>query len=310
MENLPRISVIMNCLNGAAFLREAIDSVVAQSFADWEIVFYDDNSTDDSAVIAMSYGEKVRYFRSNTTIPLGAARNEALRWARGNLIAFLDVDDRWLPEKLAQQVAVFDTRPEVDFIYGNAYFLETETGRTALAYRTRQPEGDVFRSFLRYYPVNLQTVMLRRSALEGLTEWFDPNFHLSEEYDLFMRILLQRRAAYLHEPLAVYRIHPNMSSIVKIEKYPVENQEVLNKLRRLVPNLDQDYRQEVSYLEGKIGYWYAAAAMRRGDRRAARQYLAPHRRKAPEFLVLYLVTFFPTSVWTWLQTLRIRFRPT
>lgn len=309
MERPPRVSVIMNCLNGAAYLREAIDSVFAQSFADWEIVFYDNGSTDASAEIARGYGDRLRYFRGETTIPLGAARNEALARARGEYIAFLDTDDRWLPEKLALQVAAMAARPDVDFVYGNAYFLDAASGGTTLAYRAPQPEGDVFRPFLRYYPVNLQTVMLRRSSLAALEEWFDPALEVSEEYDLFMRLLRRGRAAYLHEPLAVYRVHAGMSSLRNIDKYPVENQQVLDKLRRLVPDLDRRYAAEVAYLEGKIGYWYAAAAMRRGERQAARRHLAPHRRKAPEFLALYLATFLPAAAWAWLQALRLKFRP-
>ena len=171
-------------------------------------------------------------------------------------------------------------------------------------YRKRQPEGRVFSAFLRHYPVNLQTVMLRKAALESMDSLFDPNFDVSEEYDLFIRMLITRQAGYLHEPLVQYRIHQNMASIRRFERYPVENRLILGKLRVLDPALDEKYRNEVRYLEAKIGYWEAAASMRRGDLAGARQDLAPHKSVTLVFLALYCATFLPPAVWNKLHELR------
>src|SRR4051812_14335850 len=94
------VSIIMNCLNGERFVSKAIESVISQEYPDWEIIFLDNASTDLSGEIAQSYGERIRYFRNEVCVPLGAARNQALSLARGEFIAFLDVDDCWLPSKL------------------------------------------------------------------------------------------------------------------------------------------------------------------------------------------------------------------
>jgi hypothetical protein len=99
-----------------------------------------------------------------------------------------------------------------------------------------------------------------------------------------------------------------MASIRHVDKYPVENQAVLDKLRRLIPDLDSVYSQEVAYLEAKIGYWYAVAYMQRGARREAREALAPHRRDGAAFGALYLLTFFPAAVWQTAQRLNSRWR--
>ena len=99
MPGSPAVSVIMNCLNAEPYLREAIDSVVAQTYPDWEIIFWDNASRDASGAIAKSYGERVRYFRGETTVPLGEARNLAIAEAKGRYLAILDCDDVWLPEK-------------------------------------------------------------------------------------------------------------------------------------------------------------------------------------------------------------------
>ena len=98
---MPLVSVIMNVRNGAAFLREALDSVLAQSFKDWELIVWDDCSTDDSAQIVSQYrDDRIRYFLSPEDTPLGRARDRAIRQARGEWLAFLDQDDVWLPHKL------------------------------------------------------------------------------------------------------------------------------------------------------------------------------------------------------------------
>ena len=100
----PKVSIIMNCLNGEQYLKQAMDSVFKQTYDDWEAIFFDNTSTDNSAAIAKSYGERVRYFKSQTTYPLGKARNLAINETKGEFIAFLDCDDIWLPQKLEKQV--------------------------------------------------------------------------------------------------------------------------------------------------------------------------------------------------------------
>jgi len=121
---MPEVSVIMNCLNCAKFLREAIDSVYAQNYQDWEIILWDNASTDNSADIAKSYDSKLRYFRGEHTIPLGYARNMALEKANGTYVAFLDCDDLWLPEKLETQIELLKKNPEVALVFSNSYVID------------------------------------------------------------------------------------------------------------------------------------------------------------------------------------------
>lgn len=304
----PLVSIIMNCFNGESYLHEAIDSIFAQTYGNWEIIFFDNASTDGSETIARSYGEKLRYFRSDQTMSLGAARNAAINNAYGELISFLDTDDRWLPDKLALQVAALAESPQVDFVYSNYYILQVSTGRISLGLRKMQPEGDVFRAFLRYYPVNLQTVMLRSSTLHGLDEIFDPVLEVSEEYDLFMRLLYASKALYLKQPTAVYRVHDRMSSIRHVDKYPVENGYILNKMQSLAPDFEKQYSREIAYLRAKIGYWYAVAYIHKGDVAHARASLKPYMWISPIFFALYLVTYLPVLVWDALQQVKYRIR--
>ena len=96
----PTVSVMMNCLNADSFLNNAIDSVYSQSFDDWEIIFWDNASTDNSLKIAQSYDHKTRIFSSEETVNLGKARSEAALKAKGKYLAFLDCDDVWLDKHL------------------------------------------------------------------------------------------------------------------------------------------------------------------------------------------------------------------
>ncbi|MDO9372322.1 MAG: glycosyltransferase [Gammaproteobacteria bacterium] len=300
----PLVSVIMNCFNGEQYLQEAIDSIYAQDYSHWEIVFYDNASTDRSAEIARRCDKRLCYFRSNATIPLGAARNEAIARAHGELVAFLDTDDRWLPAKLSTQVDVFLQHADVDFVYSNFYFLPSPGDHRYLGYSKPQPHGRVFRSFLRHYPVNLQTVMLRLSALERLSTLFDPSLNMSEEYDLFMRLLHSSNAHYVDAPLAVYRIHSGMASIKFADKYPEEYRYILNKLRDLEPFFDRTYAAELRYLGAKIGYWQAVAEMQKDNALKARQALGPHKWVSPLFFAIYCATYLPVVFWRKLHELR------
>lgn len=311
MENVvslisPAVSVIMNCYNSAQYLAEAIDSVYAQTSLDWEIIFWDNCSTDNSAEIARRYDQRLRYFRGEKTIPLGHARNLAIEKARGTHIAFLDCDDIWLPTKLEKQLPLFNDF-EVDLVYGNYYQINEDASKKQIGARKPQPRGNVFRRFLKYYPVNLQTVMVRKNSLEKLGSLFDPKLNMSEEYDLFMRLLYNGKADYLDMPVAKSRIHDSMMSLTKIDQYPVEYKYILKKLSELIPNIEGDYREELRYLRAKIGYWYASAEMFKGSKTQARDYLAPFRWHGFAFFVLYYFTFFPRGLWLYLQKNRKRF---
>ena len=106
-DNQPIISIIMNCYNGEEYLQEAIDSVYSQTYQNWEIIFWDNCSTDKSAEIAKSYDNKVKYYKSNELISLGLGRREAVNVAKGEYVAFLDTDDLWVHDKLEQEVRTF-----------------------------------------------------------------------------------------------------------------------------------------------------------------------------------------------------------
>ena len=143
--NQPLVSVIMNCFNGEKYLRGAIDSVISQTYKNWEIIFWDNQSNDNSAQIFKEYkDERLKYYCAPSHIEiLYKARNYALKKANGEFIAFLDVDDWWLPEKLEKQIPLFDD-PEVGMVYGNAWlFFEKKKQKKNLQKRKFTNRQDI-----------------------------------------------------------------------------------------------------------------------------------------------------------------------
>lgn len=294
----PTVSINLCCYNSEKFLDETLRSIIAQTYKDWELVIVSDGSTDSTDSIIKGYinqGYPIVYFWQKNH-GLGYSRNEALKRSSGKYIAFIDHDDIWLPHKLEKQLPLFDD-PEVDMVYGNYYQINSDASKRRIGDRKKQPQGNVFRSFLKYYPVNLQTVMLRKSSLERLGPLFDPALHVSEEYDLLMRLLHNGKAAYLDIPVAEYRIHNAMESIRKMDHYPVETTGILQRLSKLIPNFETDFRKELRYFRAKIAYWQACAEMQKGSPEKAREALSPFKFVDIVFFGLFLLTFFSPSVW-------------
>ena len=187
------VSVIINCHNGEKFIRECIDSVIKQTYKNWEIIVWDNFSTDKTANIIKSFNnDKINYFKSKIYTPLGFARNKAIEKANGEFIAFLDCDDIWFPQKLEKQITHFNDN-KVGIVISDTY-LFNDNGIIKQLYKNKKPpQGYVFRDLLVNYFVSLETAIIRKKCLLDLDEWFDETYEVIEEYDLFYknRILLE-----------------------------------------------------------------------------------------------------------------------
>ena len=240
----PVVSVIMNGLNCAQYLQEAIESVFAQTYEDWEIVFWDNASTDSTAEIAKSYGPSVRYFRSDQTYPLGKARNLAIEKARGKYLAFLDSDDIWLPEKLEKQVWAFEKNSAVGLVYCDAIFFNDKGTNYRLYRRKKPPQGKIFRALFKKFYLPLPAVVIKRDALDRINLWFDERFTMVEDADLFMRIAHDYEVAYIDEPLAKWRMHNKSWSNIQKEQFPEELKMMMEKFSALYDNFEENYPKE------------------------------------------------------------------
>jgi glycosyltransferase involved in cell wall biosynthesis len=203
----PLVSVIMNCFNGEKYLEGAIDSVLNQSYQNWEIIFWDNQSCDQSANIVKSYNDpRIKYFYAPSHTFLYEARNYACEKASGSLLSFLDVDDLWLPEKLEQQIQIFSD-PEICFSFTNYFIEDTRQDKKWLAFKKFSPKNIGVNDLLCFYNVGLLTLILRRSSLLPHRLLFNPRFHIIGDFDLVIRLAAIMKFSYIKEPLAVYRIH-------------------------------------------------------------------------------------------------------
>jgi glycosyltransferase involved in cell wall biosynthesis len=289
----PKVSVIMNCLNCEKYLKEAIDSVYAQTYGDWEIIFWDNTSTDGSAEIAKSYDGHLRYFRGEETIPLGAARNKALEQARGEFIAFLDCDDLWVPEKLGKQIPLFEGDSDLGLVFSDAIYFSDKGRRFQLYGRKKPPSGRIFRDLLKHYFLCLGTVVLRKDALMKIGEWFDERFTVAEEADVFMRVAYEWKCDCVDEPLMMYRMHENNLTSLMPELFPQEAESILRKLSHLHANMDSKYEQEIDVMKANIQYGYAMEDFKLNRRKMVRKRLAPYLMTRKKVCVPYFFSFLP-----------------
>jgi glycosyltransferase involved in cell wall biosynthesis len=293
----PSVSVIMNCLNCSQYVQDAIESVYAQTFPDWEIIFWDNASTDSSGEIAQRYNGRLRYFRGQQTVPLGGARNLALQQARGEFVAFLDCDDLWLPEKLERQLPLFDD-PQVGLVYSNSIYFNDRSQRSRLLYRTgTPPRGSVFGPLLSRYFLCLGTVVIRRATLRGLAEWFDSRFNLAEEADLFIRIAHDWNADYVPRALAKWRIHPQSWTWTRGHLLAKELSLMLEKYEALYENFDSAYGTEITRMRARIAYYEALEDWKHGRNGQARRRIRSYLRTSPRLFLPYIFSFLPFPVY-------------
>lgn len=214
----PRVSVIMPVYNVEAYVAEAIDSVLAQTFSDWELVIVDDGGNCASIEICRQYNDPRIRIVSQVNRGLAGARNTGILHARGAYIALLDADDRWLPEKLMLHVIHLDSMPDVGVSYAGSYMIDAQGNRLAQTQRPATERVTAQRILCRNPVGNGSAAVLRREALDAVafypaeepdrTCYFDERFRQSEDIELWVRIALQTDYRFdgLHQMLTEYRI--------------------------------------------------------------------------------------------------------
>ena len=271
MNNEPLVSTVIICFNTEQFISEAIESVIAQTYSNWELLLVDDGSTDNSSMImqnyASKYPEKIRYLEhlEHQNRGKNASRNLGINSAKGDYIALLDSDDIWLPQKLTQQVELFKQYPEAGMIYGRVY----------LWYDWGEQLSEQQRNRATTVPLGVEpnTVIhppqLLLSLLEGLAQTpttcsplicretfekvglFDENFQdIYEDQIFFAKVLYHLPVLASDQFWAKYRQHSD-STMGKFEQSMQKRALVWLKKRLKFLKSVKKYslEQEISYLE-------------------------------------------------------------
>jgi len=206
-EGKPLVSVIMNCLNCEQYLRDAIDSVYAQTYDNWEIIFWDNGSCDKSGEIAKSYDSKLKYFKTEETSILGTARVLAVEQANGEYFAFLDCDDIWFKDKLKKQMKIFMEDDEnLGLVYGGCEVLYENN--KIVNNRKILLEGNIFSNLVKENFISFVSAVVRKEVFYS-SGGFPVNLKHSTDYWLFLNIAKSYRIRAIQEVCCTYRFHPN-----------------------------------------------------------------------------------------------------
>ena len=201
------ISVVIAAYNAAKYIRETLDSVLAQSYPPLEIIVVDDGSTDETAAIVRSYAGRVRLVQQeNRGEP--AARNVGIRHAKGDYIAFVDSDDLWMPEKLERQAACL-LEKKVVWVTCYADSFDDSSGRILSGYRKKLYEGDVLEKEFNYPFIRSPTPVVKKTVFEEVG-YFDEDKDalVGEDKNMWMRIAARYPLGAVYQVLALKREHP------------------------------------------------------------------------------------------------------
>ena len=293
--SVPTVSVIMNCLNCERYLKEAIDSVFAQTYGEWEIIFWEDKaSKDNSEKIARSYGRKLRYFRSEVSLPLYGSRNLAVQKARGKYIAILDCDDIWLPEKLEGQVRLLESDNEIGLVYSDVISFN-EKGKERRSFEFKKPyRGNIFSELLFENFINTQTVLIRKEVFDSLNTAFDGRLIMSGDYDAYLRISYKWKVDYVDKPLARYRVHKNSKSQTDGRKLiAIEIDLMIKNLMEVVSEFKKNYPDEIRLLKRRRDVQLSLLDWKNREENRARKRLRVYIRDGIAYFILYFLMYLP-----------------
>jgi len=282
----PTVSVIIPAYNSERFIGPAIESVLAQTYSKIEIVVVNDGSTDTTRRVVMQFQSsgKLKYIEQANK-GVSSARNAGIRNSGGELIAFLDHDDLWLPPKIESQVKFILANPDLPWVHTNA-LLDRDGAQQSMPWHA-PVQGHSFRELFERNRIILSTVLLRRDTLEqvGL---FDEQLAGSADYDLWLRFASRFSLGYIDEVLVFYRLHESNMSWNSFHMTS-DDLTVIESIIRTVPNIYQvvgkgAVKERIATLAYELAGWHMWKSR---DDELARKYLWTAIKNRPTHLASY-----------------------
>jgi glycosyltransferase involved in cell wall biosynthesis len=290
MKTNPKVTILMNCYDCQKYLKEAIDSVYAQTFTDWEIIFIDNCSTDNTKNIVTSYDDKIKYYKTPQNMSLCHARIFAKEFITGEFFCVLDTDDLWYPTKLEKQVSIMQEHNDIDIIYTNTLYF-TDEGKEEQAYDTVMPNGNVFKQLLENYFFSFETVMVRKSIMDKYNIYFDSKYSVSSDAEFFIRLSYYAKVYYIDEVLAKWRYGHGSESDRSLCIFPKEYEFLLEDLSSMINNFEIEYKNQINSLKEKIDNMYGICHWNNNDKIKAREYFKKALSKNKKYIVPYIFSF-------------------
>lgn len=311
MQTSPLISIVIPSYNQAKYIAYNLDSILAQTYSNFEVIFIDDGSKDNTAEILKNYTEKdsrIKYFHQNNS-ERAVARSHGISKANGKYICLVDSDDTWLPHKLETQLAAMENDPEIILCYAPVNRIDIEN--KPLKNAARQQEGYsglIYKHLLMRNFIPSVTPMIRASVLKNIGDQVT-DFIPYEDWDFWLRLSRCGKFHHIKEALGNYRLHPEQS--VKNVKAPrieevtikvldantqeslLEHAECLNFLDLDEGNFQASVREAYSLAYLRIAYWHLVA----GDSKTAQEKLKISLNKNtlrlidPRFSVLWFCSY-------------------
>jgi glycosyltransferase involved in cell wall biosynthesis len=227
--NPPLVSVVIPCYNAAAFLRETIASVLAQSLEDVEILCVDDGSSDSTTDVIASFSDpRIRAFRQENA-GVSVARNRGIAAARGDYIAFLDADDLFEPLNLDRKVAFLESEPTYGLVYAQELIFDSESGRV-MGQSRGWPVPELRDLLEMRAGINSPSSVVVRTSLIRAIGGFDPSLSTSADWDAWIRLAARTRFGYIDEILSRYRTHEGQMHL-NIDRMSADIRRVIAKSR-------------------------------------------------------------------------------
>ena len=242
------VSIIMNCYNGQDFLRESINSVINQTYKKWELIFYDNCSTDRSAQIVKKYKDRrIKYFKSKKNLNLGLARKTALSKANGYFVAFLDTDDIWIKNKLKTQLKFLEKK-EIGFCISNSLFFNKFKSKNFYP-KKKYFNKKVFYELIENYFISFDTVIIKSKYLKKLNHAIDGRFNIIHDMDLLIRLSDTCEMNYAPFSLSKWRMREDSLSYNNFSTIIKEKKMLIKKLNKFKKNDFRFKNSKIKYLD-------------------------------------------------------------
>lgn len=307
-QSSPLVSVVIPTYNNARYVRAAIESVLAQTFTDIEVIVIDDGSEDNTEDELRPVRDRIRCIRQENQ-GAAAARNRGIAEANGEFIAFLDSDDLWLPEKLAGQMDTLAQHPDFPVAHTDSLVIDADAHiLKPSANRKRQSRnGMVFEElFMSSISVILtSTVVIHHRCFEEIGV-FDPAFPVFQDYDFFLRLSFRYPVYFIDKPLVKYRLTPRSLTRTNLRRNIAEQAAIL---RKCITSHGDYFREHPRVAPRKGRRFHTEAGLNlffHDDREQARKHLARVALRSPNTFCYYLATFLPSSFVSYLRSLKRR----
>ena len=211
---MPKLTVLMPVYNGEKFLKGAIESILNQTFDDFEFLIIDDKSQDGSKDIVLSFRDKrIRFMQNERNLGQTQTLNRGVGYSLGQYIARIDQDDRALPQRLEKEINILDKFDELSLVYSDSFIIDEEGKRrnkTLFEY-VKPSRSSVFENLLKRNFITGNTALFRKGIFKEIG-MYNLGYAIAAEYDLFLRLARAHKVDFLDEPLAEYRLHGTNNS--------------------------------------------------------------------------------------------------